>query len=86
MLYRLAEVVGIDPDAVPADETGREPQEIPLRSRRIEDITDGNADLVAKGRDLVHERDVHVALGVLHGLRHLGHLDARSFVDTGGDD
>ena len=42
--------------------------------------------LVEDQRELVHQRDVEVALRVLDDLRRLGHLDRRRPVHAGGDD
>lgn len=75
LLCLVAEVIGIDADAVATDEAGTERQEVPLGACRIEHIVDGEIDFLEDLRDLVDERNVDVALGVLDDLCRFGRLD-----------
>ena len=82
----VGKVIGIDPDAVAADETGAERQEVPLRTRRLEHRLGVYPHAVEDDRQLVDECDVEVALGVLDYFGRLGHLDALGAIGAGGDD
>ena len=77
LLREMAEIIGIDADAVAADQARLEAEEIPLGPRRREHVPHRHADLREDLRDLVHEGDVDVALGVLDRLGRLGRLDRR---------
>ncbi len=68
------------------DEAGCEGQEVPLGAGRGEDVGGADAEAIADERELVHERDVEVALGVLDDLGSLSDHDAGGPVDTGWDD
>ncbi len=85
LLGLAGQVVRIDADAVAADQAGREAQEVPLGAGRLEHVLGADAQPVEDERQLVHERDVEVALRVLDHLGRLGHLDRRGPVDAGGD-
>ncbi len=71
---------------MPADQPGREGQEVPLGARRREHVSGADAEAVEDQGELVHQRDVEVALRVLDDLGGLGDLDARGPVDAGRDD
>ena len=60
----------------PPTRPGREREEVPLGAGRGEHVAGANAHAVEDQRQLVHQRDVQVALGVLDDLGGLGHLDA----------
>src|SRR6185369_10492342 len=79
----VREVVGVHADAVPAHEAGPELEEVPLRAGGLQHLAGVDADLVEDDGQLVHERDVQVALRVLDDLAGLGRLDARAAVDAG---
>jgi hypothetical protein len=66
----------------PPTRPGTEAQEIPLGAGRLEHFAGVDADLV-EDRNLVHQGDVDVALGVLDHLGRFGHLDRRCLVDAG---
>ena len=86
-LVRLVrQIVGIDADAVSADEPRPERQEIPLGSGSLQHLDRVDADLVEDQRKLVHQRDVEVALRVLDHLGRFGDLDAARAMHAGGDD
>jgi hypothetical protein len=59
---------------VPAHEPRPERQEVPFGSGRLEHFRRIDADLVEDQRELVHQRDVEVALRVLDHLAGLGNL------------
>ena len=56
----------------PPTRPGRERQEVPLRAGRLEHVGVSDAEPVEDQRELVHQRDVQVALGVLDDLRGFG--------------
>ena len=70
----------------PPTRPGAERQEVPLGAGGLEHVRGADADAVADQRDLVHERDVEVALGVLDDLGGLGDLDRRRPMDARIDD
>jgi len=67
---------------VAADEAGTEVQEVPLRAGSLEDLERVDAHAVEDDGELVHERDVEVALRVLDDLGRFGHLDGARAVDA----
>ena len=71
---------------MPADETGLEFQEIPLGAGGLQHFGGVDADPVEQDGQLVHQRDVEVALGVFDNLGGFGDADGRGAVDAGGDD
>ena len=82
----VGEVVGVDADAVPADQAGPEGQEVPLGAGGLQHFERVDADAVEQDGELVHQGDVEVALRVLDHLGRLGDLDARRTVYARGDD
>ena len=76
----VRQIVRIDADAVPADQPGLELEEVPLRPGRLQHLGRVDADAVEDDRQLVHQRDVQVALRVLDDLAGLGCLDAGTAV------
>jgi hypothetical protein len=66
-----------------ADKTGLEIHKIPFGRRRRQHIAGVNTELVEDSRQLVHEGDVEIALGILDHLGSLGHLDRWSTMNTG---
>jgi hypothetical protein len=54
--------VAVDADAVSADQARRERQEIPFRAGRLQHLLGWIAELDENDRQLVHQRDVEVAL------------------------
>ena len=79
----VRQVVGVDADAVSADEAGREGQEVPLGAGRGEHVPGIDTHAVEDEGKLVHQRDVEVALGVLDHLGRFRHPDGRGPVDAG---
>src|SRR5690606_25399621 len=86
LLRLVREVVGIDADAVAADEPRREGEEVPLGARGGEHVLGPQAQAVEDHRQLVHEGDVEIALGVLDHLRGLRGADRGGAVHADGDD
>ena len=69
-----------------ADQPRIEFLEIPFGRRGGEHVAGIDVERSNKRRQLVHEGDIEVALGVLDHLGGLGHLDRRRAMDAGGDD
>jgi len=86
LLGPLSEVVGIDSDAMPANEPRAERLEIPLGPGRFEDGIGINPHTMENHAELVDEGDVDIALGVLNDLGRFGNLDAGSQMRSCGDD
>ncbi len=80
------EVVGIDADAVAADQAGAEVEEVPLGAGGVQHVVDGEAEAAEDHGHLVDEGDVEVALGVLDHLGGLGGADVRGDVDAAAGD
>ena len=76
LLRLVRQVVGVDADAVTADEAGAERQEVPLAAGGLQHFLGVDAEAVEDQRQLVDERDVDVALRVLDDLGGLGDADA----------
>ena len=72
----VRQVIGIDADAMAADQTRLELQEVPLRSRGFKHLSGVEADPVEDDRQLIHQGDVQIALRVFDHLGCLGGLDA----------
>ena len=75
LLGLVGQVVGVDTDAVAADQAGPEGQEIPFGAGRLQDLQGVDARAVEDQGQFVDQGDVDVALGVLDDLGRLGHLD-----------
>ncbi len=82
----VRQIIGIDADAVAADETGAEGLEVPLGAGRLEHLARLEAELLEQHGELVDQRDVHVALNVLDDLGGLGDADRARAMGAGGDD
>ena len=82
----MGEIIGIDANAVTADETGAEGQEVPFRASGFENFEGIDADFFEDHSQLVHERNVEVALGVLDNFGGLGDFDGTCRIDTRRDD
>ena len=79
----VRQIVGIDPDAVAAYQAGAEVEEVPLGVGGIEHVVDRQPKAVEDLGDLVDERDVDVALGILDDLSGLGGGDVARHEDAG---
>ena len=66
------QVIGIDSNTMPTDQAGTEVQKVPLGSRRFENLGGVDADFVEDHRQLIHQRNVQVALSVFDDLGGLG--------------
>ena len=82
----VGEVVGVDADAVAADQARAEGQEVPFAAGGLQDLQGVDAELAEDQRQFVHQGDVEVALGVLDDLGRLGDADAAGHMGAGGDD
>ena len=80
------QVVGIDADAVAADQARGERQEVPLGLRRGEHVAGAQPQAIEDQGELVHQGDVEVALGVLDDLGGFGDLDRGRAVQPGRHD
>jgi len=85
-LRLVREVIGINPDAVAADQAGTKGQEVPLAAGGFEDFESVYAEAMEYQREFIHQSDVEVALGVLNDLCRFGYLDGTGLVRAGGDD
>lgn len=79
------QVVGIDPDAMSAHQSGLELEEVPFGAGGFEDVAGVDVELVENDGQLVHQGDVQIALGVFDDLGRLGGLDGAGAVDAGLD-
>ena len=85
--FRLVgQIVGIDADAVTADEAGAERLEVPFGAGRLEHLPRLEPELLEQHGELVDQRDIHVALDVLDHLGGLGDADRARAMRAGGDD
>ena len=86
LLRLVGQVIRIDADAMPADESRAKRQEVPLRAGGLEHFLGIDADALEDHRELVDQCDVDVALRVLDDFCGFGNLDARRPVRAGRDD
>ena len=82
ILCLIDKIVGIDADAVSADQSRGEAQRIPLRIHRIDDLARIDIHTVKRHRELIHESNIDVALRVLRHLRRLGNADGGCAVNA----
>ena len=75
----IGEVVRVDTDAMAAHQTGPEFQEIPFRACRLKHFRCVKTHAVKNNRQLIHEGNIQIALGIFDHLRRLGDADARCF-------
>ena len=68
---------------MPTDQPRPEGQEIPLGAGGGQHVRGVDAHAREHHRQLVHQCNVQIALGVLDHLGSFGHFDGRGFVDTG---
>src|SRR5262245_66226753 len=80
----MRQVVGIDANAVTADEAGREAEEVPFGPGCGEDLMSIDRQSMKDCRELVHQGNIEVALRVLDDLRSLGGLDVWRTIDARG--
>jgi hypothetical protein len=59
------QIIWINSDAVPTDQAGREAQEVPLCAGGFQHVLGADAETVKYDCQLVHQRDVQIALRVL---------------------
>ena len=82
----VGQVERVDADAVAAHEAGRELEEVPLGAGGGEHVAHVEIHAAHDEGELVHERDIDVALGVLDDFGGFGGLDRGGAEDAGGDD
>ena len=82
----VRQVVGIDTDAVPTDQSGLELQKVPFGPGRFEHLAGVQPQAVEDDGQFVHQRDVEVSLGVLDHLGGFGGLDAAGAMHAWHDD
>ncbi len=82
----VGEVVGIDADAVAANQAGAERQEVPFGAGGLQHFQGVDAETVEDEGEFVHQGDVEVALGVFDDLGGFGDFDAAGVVDAGDND
>ena len=82
----VGEVVGIDANAMAADQAGAEGQEVPFAAGGFEHFYRVDAEAGEEDGEFVDEGDVEVALGVFDDLGGFCDLDAAGGVGAGGDD
>src|SRR6266702_4874363 len=75
LLWLVRQVIRIDTDAVSADESWTEFQEIPFRARGFENFIGIDSEPVKDDCELVHQCDVQVALRILDDLSGFSDLD-----------
>ncbi|MNP73215.1 hypothetical protein D3C76_1699050 [compost metagenome] len=86
VLRFISKVIRIDPDAMSSDQTRPERQEIPFGSGGLQHRVGIDVHLMKQHRQLVHERDVNIPLGVFDDLGGLRDPDALRPVDAGIND
>lgn len=82
----VREVVGINANAMATDQAWAEWEEIPLCACGFENLKSVKPELVKDEAEFIHERDIHIALGILNDLGCLRDLDAAGLVGSGLDD
>ena len=82
ILRLIDKIIGIDADAVSADQSRGEAQRIPLRIHRIDDLACIDIHAVERHRQLVHKGNIDVALCILCHLRRFGNADGRCAVNA----
>ena len=82
----VGEVVGVHADAVAADQAWAVLEKVPLGSGCFEHVAGVDSEAVKNEGELVHKRDVDVALRVFNCLGGFGHFDAWRKVGSGFDD
>ncbi len=86
-LFRtIRQVIWIDADAVPANETGLKRHEVPFGPRRSQYVAGIDVQRLKDQRQFVHECDIEIALCIFDDLGGFGDLDGRSAMDASGDD
>ena len=79
----VREVVGVNANAMAADQSRAEWKEIPLCACSFENLKSIQPKLVKDKAQFIHECDIHIALGVLDNLCGFGDLDAAGLVGSG---
>ena len=82
----VRQIIRIDPNAVPAHQSGSERHEIPLRTRRLQHFLGIDAEPLEYERQLVDQSDVDVTLRVLDDLCSLRNANAACPMRAGGHD
>ena len=64
----LSQIIGINPDAMPTDQTGGEIQEIPFCPGGFQNVIDGDAKLLKNHGNFIDKGDVNIPLGIFDNL------------------
>ena len=78
----VCQIVWIHRDTVSTHQTWTILQEVPFATCGFNHIVGINTHAVANQCQLIHKRDIHVALAILYRLRSLCHLHVGSFVSA----
>ena len=81
----VGQVIGIDADAVAADEARAEGLEVPFGAGGLKHLSCFKSKLLEQHGQLVDERDIHVALNVLDDFGGLGDADRVRSMRACGD-
>src|SRR5918992_3364629 len=79
----MGQVVGIHPDTMPSHKPRLKAQKVPLGGGGSQHLVGIDTHLVEDKRQLIHERNIEISLGILNDLSCLGDLDSRRPVHTG---
>ena len=71
----MRQIVRVDPDAVPADQTRHEVEKVPFRACSRQHLLCVEAQLVEDDREFIHQGNVQITLGVFDYLGRLRNLD-----------
>ena len=82
----VGEVVRVHANTVAAHQAGAKGQKVPLGAGGLQHFEGVDAELVKDQAQLVHQCNVHVALGVFNDLGGFGHANAAGLVGASGDD
>jgi hypothetical protein len=82
----VGQIIGIDADAMAADQARPERQEIPLGAGGEQYFFGIDAQALEQQRQFVDQGDIDVALGVFDHLGGFRHADAGGAVSAGGND
>lgn len=82
----MGQVVGVNADAVTADQAWTEWQEVPFGTGSLQDSLGVDTHFVEDHCQFVDQRDIQIALGVFNHLGCFSYFDAAGFVGAGDDD
>ena len=85
LLGLVCKVIWINANAVPAHKPRPEPKGVPLGIHAVHNLIGVDPHAIEYHSQLVHKRDVDVALTVLNNLYRFGRLDAAHGIGAGLD-